>query len=206
MKYVPSAPVMSGALSGFVVGVFVALIATGVISRGPDSSSPVPTIAPPVHVSDPLLYQQVKKIIVNKLGPSQSNPKEQRFISLELRPAAPRTSPPILPDNSVSLRTVYVEFHLYDNPLGRSWRLRSAQADIFAIMKALYTSQLPIYDVRLDGIFPMLTGRVTKDQIALIASINNGRADRIPWKRWNRKQETTLWNTLTYRWVDPRFA
>lgn len=206
MRYVPSPPVLSAALSGFVVGVFVTLIATGVVGNGSDSAAPVPTVAPPKAVSDPQLYQQVKKIVVNKLGPSQSDPRQARFISLELLPQTPAGLPPILPQDAADLHTVSVQFHLYDNPLGRSWRLRSAEADVFAIMKALYTSSLPIADVRLSGIFPMTSERKTKDQIALIAFLNRDRADKIPWKRWTRRQEITLWNALTYHWVDSRFA
>jgi hypothetical protein len=73
-------------------------------------------------------------------------------------------------------------------------------------MKALYTSSLPIYDVRMVGRFPLPSGKKVVEQQALVAFIDHKRADSIPWRRWTRKQEGQLWSVLNYKRVDPRFA
>jgi hypothetical protein len=201
----PSPPVLAGTLSGFIVGVVVTLIATGVISHTSASGKPPPTLAPPASVPDPQLYQRAKNIAIKQLGPSASANKQPRFVSLKVLPAPPPTGP-TPPEGTRRYSSLELIFRLYDHPLGRSWRLRAAKADIFAVMKALYTSSLPIYDVRMVGRFPLPSGKKVTEQQALVALLDHRTADSIPWRRWTRKQEGQLWSVLSYKRVDPRFA
>jgi hypothetical protein len=206
VKGFPSPPVLAGTLSGFVVGVFVTLIATGVISHTSASSPPAPTPTVAPGIPDPVFYQRAKNIAVRQLGPSASSPKEPRFVSLKLLPAVPIHSGIVPAEGLLQYRSIELVFRLYDHPLGRVWRLRAAKADVFAVMKALYTSPLPVYDVRMIGRFPLGAAGHKVEQTALQAYLEYGKANRIPWRLWTRKQEAQLWNTLTSKHVDPRFA
>ncbi len=132
--------------------------------------------------------------------------KQQRLVELRLDPvdlALDSRAQASLPSGS---RSVFIEFRLYDHPLGRAWRLRSAKADVFSLLKALYTSRLPVYDVELVGLFPLRSGKTLVDSRALVAFIDHPTADRIPWKKWGRDNEGRLWSMLDYRHLDARFA
>ncbi|HEX6508875.1 MAG TPA: hypothetical protein VF221_14705 [Chloroflexota bacterium] len=134
------------------------------------------------------------------------NVKVPRLVQLRLDPVAP-----YIPEYQATrlpkkLRSVFIEFRLYDHPLGKSWRLRSAKADVFTLLKALYTSRLPVYGVELVGIFPLPSGNTRKDTRALVAFIDHPTAARIPWRRWGRDEETRVWSLLDFKHVDPRFA
>jgi hypothetical protein len=73
-------------------------------------------------------------------------------------------------------------------------------------MKALYSSQLPVYNVEMDGWFPIRGPRGVASRKVLVAYLEFNAAERIPWKRWDRAREGDLWSLLTYKFVDPRFA
>jgi hypothetical protein len=103
-------------------------------------------------------------------------------------------------------RAVYIRFRLNNHPLGKAWRLRAAKADVFAVMQALFTSQLPIYSVEMVGLFPVSTGKGTKEEPVLVVYMDHLTASTIPWKRWGRESEGRLWAMLPSRYIDPRFA
>lgn len=94
-------------------------------------------------------------------------------------------------------------FRLNDHPLGRSWRLREAKADVFALLKSIYTSGLPVYNTELVGQFAP-AGH--KSYTAVVAYLTYQTATRLPWKRWGRTSEGRLWNLLDYRDVSARFG
>jgi hypothetical protein len=103
---------------------------------------------------------------------------------------------------------VFITFRLNDHPFGRAWRVRAAKADVFAILHALYTSQLYIYDVHMDGMFPLDAKKPGSLQTAARAYVSHREALRIPWRHMSRSpaDEATLWQTLTTHWIDPRFG
>lgn len=204
MRALPSPPVIAGTLSGFIVGVFVTLIALGVLAHSDASTKVIVTAPPAANIPDPQMYQRVKSIAIRQLGPSASTSKLPRFVSLKLVPAPKAVPAP--PEGLPEFRTVILTFRLYDHPLGRPWRLRAAKADIFAVAKALYQTSLPVYDLHMIGTFPLNSGKTTREQTALDVLLPHDVAATIPWKRWSRKQEGALWNKLSYKHVDPRFA
>jgi hypothetical protein len=73
-------------------------------------------------------------------------------------------------------------------------------------MKALYTSPLPVYNVTMLGRFPLPQGKKLVEQTALQAFLSYETANKIPWRLWTRKDESTLWSRLTSKRVDSRFA
>lgn len=200
----PSPPVVSSALSGFVVGVFVTLIATGVFARSSHTaaSPPPPT---PHAVTTSALHNAVQRLVAHQLG-KYTDTRELRLVSVRLlrvRSLEAISNP--LP-GLARYRSVYVKFRLNDNPLGPSWRLRTAKADVFGVLKALYSSGLPIYDTLLVGIYPLKSGNGTTESQALVAYETHDDAVKVPWKQWGRENEGAVWNGLSYHSVDGRFA
>jgi hypothetical protein len=148
------------------------------------------------------MYAKLRRLIVRQLGPSPSNGNQDRLVQLELAPAESSQA------NHSGYRSVGIVFRLYDNPLGRSWRRRTAEADVFEVMKAVFTSQLPIYSVTMNGIFPLPHGKKLEDQTALRAYIDHPTAARIPWGKWQRNPdtETRLWRLLSSKYIAPGFG
>jgi hypothetical protein len=198
---------VSWALSGFVVGVFATLIATGVLFHPANNSSTAPPPTPPTPRSVPTsaLQTDVSKILMHQLG-KYTLSRKPRLVKVRLVNVSTLQA---LIDPVVGVtryRSVVVQFRLDDNPLGPSWRLRTAKADVFAMLKALYSSGLPVYDTLLIGLYPLTSGNSTVESQALIAYETHGDSAKIPWKQWGRDKEGTVWNNLSSHSVDPRFA
>jgi len=190
-----------------VIGVLVTLVATGVWGSGSSSTATPPATLPvPTEVAATSLYRAVSKIALHELGPADPGQKGSRLVYLHLFPAQSvliRTG--ATPDLQ-EYRSPYLEFNLYDNPLGKAWRLRTAESDVFRLLRALYTSGLPIYNVQLVGWFPVSNGKTVKNSKVLVALMDYFTAESIPWKRWGREHEAQVWKMLTYKSVDPRFG
>lgn len=201
----PAPPTVAAALSGFVVGVIVTLIITGTVATGGSSTPVHVTLPPSTPVADSVMYAKVRRILVRELGAGYPNAKQPRLESLSLVPVAPPVGAPGSQERLLDYRSIFVRFRLNDHPLGRVWRLKTAKADVFLVLKALYTSQLAVYNVQLDGSFP-LGGNTRHGHPAMVACIDHHTASRIPWKRWGRENEDRVWLLLTCRYVDPRFA
>jgi len=200
----PTPPSVSWALSGFVVGVFATLLATGVLTRSSHTAT-APSQPTPRALADSALQTQVQKLVSKQLG-KFTDSRQLRLISFRLLHVRTLEA---LTDSSAALahyRSVYVKFRLNDNPLGSSWRLRTAKADVFAILKALYSSGLPVYDTLLVGVYPLTSGKENKEAQALVAYETHDDAVKIPWRQWGRENEAVVWNHLSYHSVDPRFA
>ena len=197
---------MSWALTGFVMGVLLTLVATGTVNHAAGSPPVHATLPPARPVSDASLYVSVRKLVNRELGQAYPNVKLNRLIQLRLDPVNSALDPESRLQVPVHARSVFIEFRLYDHPLGRSWRLRSAKADVFSLLKALYTSTLPVYDVELVGVFPLRNGKSVQDARALVAFIDHPTANRIPWRRWGRENEARLWALLDYKHLDARFG
>jgi hypothetical protein len=206
VKKSPDPRKVSWALTGFVVGVLLTLVATGTLNHSSPAATAPATLPPTRPVGDAQLYQNVRRIVIRQLGQAYPNVKLHRLIQLRLDPVSSALDPEARSGVASHSRSVFIEFRLYDHPLGKSWRLRSAKADVFSVLKALYTSRLPIYDVELIGVFPLLNGKVLQDSRALVAFIDHPTADRIPWRRWGRDNEARLWTLLDSKHLDPRFA
>jgi hypothetical protein len=187
----PPAPIVSSALSGFVVGVIVTLIVAGAIPHSV-SSSPNPTTGPTPPV--------------RQLGPSPDRTRP-RLTSATVSPPSAEGSV-FQPGFDSSLRTVVLTFRLNDHPLGPTWRLRAAKADVFLLLKALYSSNLPIGNVEMAGVFPLTTKKGFKSRRVLLVYANRATVGKLPWKRLSRDEPTEnhVWRVLDYAWVDPRFA
>ncbi|MGI8968496.1 MAG: hypothetical protein ACR2GA_05255 [Chloroflexota bacterium] len=202
MVRVPSPPVVTAATAGFVAGVLVALVATGVVTRSSHSSAaPLPT-PPPVRSS--VLTDRVRHIVTRELGPL-TNQRLPRLVSLQLTPALIQHSrlPAVVSDRYQSVRVI---FRLNNHPLGPSWRLKAAKADVFGVMDALYSSNLPIYNIELIGRFAVPKGKQTYETRVMVAIMSYRNSTRLPWKHWGRENEALLWKDLSYHWLDPRFA
>lgn len=197
---------VSWTLTGFVVGVLLTLVATGTINHSSQAAAPGVTLPPARAVSNGQLYQNVQRLVIRQLGQAYPNVRLHRLIQLRLDPVSSALDPESRKSISAHSRSVFIEFRLYDHPLGKSWRLRSAKADVFSLLKALYTSRLPIYDVEIVGIFPLRSGKIMQDSRALVAFMDHPTANRIPWRHWGRDYEARLWAMLDYKHLDPRFA
>lgn len=205
----PSAPVVAGALSGFVVGVFLTLLATGTVSHQSVGASPTATPPPPTILTDAQLVQHIDRIVARILGPLPSDPKRSRLLRpVQLSPIASNDVDPSQELRFSAYRSVLITFRLNDHPFGRAWRVRAAKADVFAVLRALYTSQLYIYDVQLDGKFPLDPKKPNELQTAVRAYISHQQATGIQWHRLGRSpaDEAALWQKLTIHWIDPRFG
>jgi len=183
----------------------VTLFATGVLGVGSSSSgvSPTPTTIP---VSASSLYSRVYKLVVKQLGPGYPNP--QRLVALQLSTVRPEGQQPTTTEGGSALsdyRSLYIEYRLLDHPL-RSWRLKTAKSEVFTLLKVLYTSGLPIYNVELDGQFMLPDHGKLREERALLAYIDHVTAGTIPWRTWGRDHEGQVWGILPFKSVDPRFA
>jgi hypothetical protein len=200
----PSPPIVSATLSGFVIGVLVTLMATGVINRSPADTGAPPRATTPVPVKsvrDQLLETQLSHLATRMLGadPAGSN---TRLRSVRLVPVSDLDRELVSPGPRRSYHSIMLTFKLNDHPLGPTWRLREARADIFALLKAIYVSSLPVYNTELIGRFN--TGH-QKPYDAVVAYMTYQTAAKIPWKRWGRTHEAQVWSMLDYHVVDHRF-
>lgn len=204
----PSPPVIAGALSGFVIGVLLTLLATGTMSRGSLSPDATSTVPPATIVPDAQLKVQINRIVSKILGPQPADAKKSRLLDTQLYPVSPADVDPGQAFAYPGFRSVLITFRLNDHPFGPSWRLRAAEADVFAIMRALYLSQLNIFDVQLDGKFPLNPKQPNRLQTSVRAYMSYDQSRRIPWRRWTRSaaNEARLWRTLTSVSVDPHFG
>jgi hypothetical protein len=157
-------------------------------------------------MSDTAMKARLVRIVTRQLGPAYPDTHTPRLVSLQLaRVRLPNVALPT-PDSGYEFRSVDIVYRLNDHPLGPAWRLRAAKADVFEVLKALYTSNLPIYSVYMNGLFPRGKGKNTREQSAVQVYIDYHTAAKIPWKRWGRELENRLWSTLTLRYVAPWFA
>lgn len=201
----PPPPVVSAALSGLVVGIILTLLVTGTMS--PHSTVPPPATLPAGQsLSDTQMRARLDKIVSRQLGPGYPDARAARLVSLNLsRVRLPNVAVP-QPGSGYEFRSVDIVYRLNDHPLGPGWRLRAARADVFEVLKALYTSKLPVYSVYMQGLFPRKSGKSVGEQTAVEVYIDYHTAAAIPWKKWGRESENRLWNTLTLRYVAPWFA
>jgi hypothetical protein len=202
----PPAPIVSAALSGFVIGVLATLLATGSIahSSGGASSTPVPTPlsteAP--NVSDAAMGARLRVLVARELGPSPAK-SQPRLIHLSVSPSAPIN--PLQPDVNSRLRTVVIRFRLNDHPLGGVWRVRAAKGDVFLVLRGLYTSGLPVGNVEMIGVFPL---KSAGPKMVLQVYMETDTAAKLQWRKLGRNEinEGTVWKMLDYKWIDPRFG
>lgn len=202
-----AASALAFGLTGFVLGIIVTLLAIGAF-KVRQNQTPVATLPPSTPVADVAMRAQITKIVQTQLGPAYPGPARTRIIgSIILSPLFPQSDiDPTIDPRLRRFRSVTVKFALNDHPLGKPWRLRAARADVFNLMKALYTSQLPIYNVYLQGYFH-LHGKPAQRQLVLRAYMDYPTAGRIPWKRWDRAaDEARLWSLLPYKYVNPAFG
>lgn len=180
----------------------VTLFATGALNLGSGTSVSLP---PPANVGigPQQFHVRAQRIVQNVLGPGYPNPK--RLIQLLLLQVHLPSGPPDSPYSLENYRSLYIEYRLLDHPL-RTWRLRTAKSEVFSLLRALYTSGLPIYDVELDGRFMLPDHGKLREERALLAYVDRTTADSIPWKRWGRDHENQVWSMLPVKSVDPRFG
>jgi hypothetical protein len=202
----PPAPVIAATFSGFILGIMFTLLLTGTVfraSNGPPATTTPSTVIPRNLISAPTgMYDKVRRMLVRQLGPAYPDTRVQRLVQLDLLPSESDQA------NSQGYRSLLVIFRLNDHPLGKVWRLRAAEADIFEVMKALYTSQLPIYSVRMEGLFPLQVNNHTQLVRALRAFMTHKAAARIQWDHWDRNRDTEarLWKLMTQKFVAKGFA
>lgn len=205
MIRVPPAPIVSATLSGFVVGVVVTLIATGSIlhtsAQAPPTPAPTVTKTQSVGLSNAAMAARVRVIVTRELGPSPVK-AQPRLISLSVSPAERN---PFHADQILALRTVIIKFRLNNHPLGAAWRLKAAKADVFLVLRGLYTSTLPVGSVEMRGVFPLQSSRPKK---VLEVYIDTETAAKLNWRKMSRDEvnEGRVWRALDYNWVDPRFG
>lgn len=200
----PSPQIVTSATSGFVLGVLVTLLASGVLAHT-DPTSTAPPQPTPKAVGVATLHDRIWRLANRALGPT-TNGTQQRLVSVSLLRVHSLEAVADPVTNVDQYRSVNILFRLNDHPLGKSWRLKAAKADVFALMKTLYTSDLPVYDVEAIGLFPLHGKGGTEETQAMIAYETHDQAARIPWKNWGRENEGVLWNRLPYKAVDPRFG
>lgn len=202
----PPAPIVSAALSGFVIGVVATLLATGSIAHSSGGASPTPVPTPlstqAPNVSDAAMAARLRILVARELGPSPVK-SQPRLIHLSVSPSTP--SNPLQPDVNSGLRTVVIRFRLNNHPLGGLWRLRAAKGDVFLVLRGLYTSGLPVGNVEMIGVFPL---KSTTPKMVLQTYIETDTAAKLQWRKMGRNEinEGTVWKMLDYRWVDPRFG
>lgn len=204
-RFTPPPTTVAAAFSGFVVGIVFALIAMGAVARG-GSSKAVSTLPPATTVADTEMRRSVTRIVTRTLGPGYPDSKQARLVKVTLLGATAGFGIPEEPALAAGYRSVYITFRLNDHPLGRAWRLRAARADVFAVMKALYTSGLPVYDVGITGLYPTDPSNLSKESRVLVVYMDHSTADKIPWKRWGREHEARLWQELPYKSISSIFA
>jgi hypothetical protein len=180
--------------------VLVTLVASGVIGHA-SSNKPVQTTPVPVRsVRDELLEAKLERLAIKVLGPAYPAGPKTRFLSVKVSTRGIGLIPPGV---AREYRSVVITFRLNDHPLGASWRLREAKADVFALLKNIYTSGLPVYDTELVGRFATGT---QPTYTAIVAYMSYQSAGRIPWKRWGRTHEAQVWSLLDYRSIAKKFA
>jgi hypothetical protein len=206
MKRFPAPTTVTAAVVGFALGTFVTLAATGAFTAASHRAESPATLPPSSAMTDSELAGLIRRLAERQLGPSYPNAKLKRVVSVSVTAAS---NLPLLTGRTRRADTshsVSIVFRLNDHPLGKAWRFRAAKADVFAVMKAIYTSSLPVSDVEMEGIFPLKQGKAYRQHRAVVAYIDHARAASIPWKRWGRDKEARVWKMLSYSYTDRRFA
>jgi hypothetical protein len=157
-------------------------------------------------LSERALKARVEHIVSRVLGPLPSNPKKSRLLEVQVYPVTSRDLGPGEILRFTGYRSLLLVFRLNNHPFGKSWRVRAAQADVFSILRALYTADLSVYDVQLTGEFPLDPKHPHALQPALRTYMAYETASLIPWRRWGRDDEGRVWNLLASHWIDPRFG
>ena len=199
----PPPPIVAATLSGFVLGIIATLAVIG-IGSSPSNAVGTATLPPSTPVADTQLKLRVTRIVTHQLGLYYPNSKIPRLQDVEINDAGPPLATFPNSGGVAPYHSVYIKFRLDDHPLGKVWRMKAARADVFAVMRALYVSQMPIYSVWMDGTFPL--GPRHREETVLSVYMDHLTASHLPWKRWSRDDEGRLWSLLPYRSVDPRFA
>ncbi len=197
-----SPPIVASGLSGLVVGVVLTLVVTGLTPHATSKALPSATILPPIPRVQPHLYKNVQRIVLRALAPAYPNPKISRLVNLELLPPESRADVGSKP----RLHSVIITFRLNDHPLGKGWRLRAAKGDVFRVLKALYTSGLPVGSVHMDGEFPSGKSSEGPTYLAVTTFISLSRAAHIAWRKLDRTREDQVWRNLNRVYVNPRFG
>lgn len=198
----PSPPVISAAVSGFVVGVLVTLLASGALGRSAAARPRKPTPVPVTSVREQVLQTKLRRLATRVLGPDPRG-SSSRVLSVTVSEVSSSGVVSVPPEIRRKYESVKLTFRLNDHPLGRTWRLREAKADVFGLLKAIYTSGLPIYSTELVGRFSK--GKQAPYN-AVVTYMTYRTSTGIPWKRWGRSHEAQIWSLLDYHAVDRRFG
>lgn len=201
LRFGPRAMLTSAGI-GFVIGIVVTLAFAPLALHTPATSATntherLPT---PVALSEGKLHADIVRLanqvlVVSNLG----HPRVEQVGVVR----APRSPGQPTPD-AVQLYNASITFQLNPNPFGPSAQVRSAKADCFLLIKALYTHALPISAISLTGTFrfPNQNHAVP----ALRAGIDGRTAAALtPWSKLGRGDESRVWQLLRPHWISQRF-
>ncbi len=185
---------------GFVLG--ITLTALFVAGSRPSHRTvpPTPVVPTVVPVSADDIRSRVSTLAQGALGfaPNTGRSRiEGVYVSTASTPLSELRGLPQLFDTTIV-------FHLNGNPFGPSQQVKSARADAFALLKALYVHSLPLNDVRLEGMFKL--PKQEHEVIALRAGSNVAIQNSLaPWKKLVRSDERLVWAALRPHFISSAF-
>ncbi len=196
--YAMLAAAVVGGLIGVVMALaFAPLVISGEAKIDTLSRTPGPTASPTSNTSAGAVRVAIERLSRTALGYTTSG--QQRVTGVAVSPITFSNG-----DSSV-LYDATITFTLNPNPFGSSFRIRSAQEDVFLVLKALYSHDLPLSDVSFRGMFDFPKSRRPKP--VLIAGSNLTVESKFaPWNKAARSLEKRVWSALRPHWISSRFA
>jgi hypothetical protein len=160
----------------------------------PDETTPTPTIN---RMTTQSVEAVLNRIASAKLGYSNATGKS-RVVRVV---AAPAFRYNYIPDTPQYFN-VQIAFTLSTSVPG--YNSATAEDDVFEILDAIYTSDLPVNNISCQGMFQFDGSK--HPQVALRAGVTPTIADRIDWTDVSRGQEKTVWKKLSPHWISGKFS
>jgi hypothetical protein len=144
----------------------------------------------PTGLQGQTLTHRLDSILGNVLGPSDRGVR--RFTIVRISPVA----------GSRGLKAVTISWAI-NNDISAGSVGNGAEADVYAVLRGIYTAGLPIALVRLDGTYP--TARKTRETTVMRLAMSRKVAKTIANVGWDNMDPQTLWPLVVREYVAPAF-
>lgn len=101
------------------------------------------------------------------------------------------------------LRVVRMRWSI-NNDLSAGTVGNGGQADVYAILRDLYTARLPLARVDLTGTYPMPSGGHMRETVVMRLGISRSTASVVTKAGWDTFDPQTFWPLVTRYYVDPQ--
>jgi hypothetical protein len=136
------------------------------------------------------LESRLSAVIGDALGPSDRSVRRFRVTSVRVEP-------------NDSRRYIAAVRWAIDNDLTAGTVGNGAEVDVYAALRAIFTSDLPVSAVRLTGTYPMERRGKTRETVVMRLEMDQAAARLVQQTGWDELDPQTLWPLLHRQYVDP---